>query len=204
MDGNAPRATDVGSDGKQEVGMSAGEERPDTTGSARPDDPADNEPQASEISGQVIIDPGNPFDFEEVEIAELIGELEAAEPRAEFVAHFRDETEYGGALIEVLHVWTSVEDFVNQNWQTVGLISVVVNWLRKRWKRDKDENPARPRPRSAVIYDQDQRCVFDITIDLPDGEPVPRRGEGARHGHRRPSGGRRKGGESYDQGDDQG
>jgi hypothetical protein len=164
-----------------------------------PNDPAYKQSEACEITtGQVIIDPGNPFDFEEAEIAELIQELQEADPDAEFVAHFREEPEFGGGLIEVLHVWTSVEDFVNQNWETIGVVATVVNWLRKRWQRDKAANPERPRPRSALIYDQEQRRVFSINIDLPAGEPLAEPVDNARHGHRRPTGARRKGSEIYD------
>jgi GNAT superfamily N-acetyltransferase len=200
MGRNPPRAADAGCDGNEEAGVSADGEQIDVgETAAASDDPATKQSEAGEIiTGQVIIDPGNPFDFEEEEIAELIQELQASEPDAEVLAHFREETEYGGALMEVLHVWTSVADFVNQNWETIGIVATVVNWLRKRWQRDKAANPERPRPRSALIYDQEQRLVFSIVIDLPTGEPVVEQVDSARHGHRRPTGGRRKGSEIYD------
>lgn len=52
----------------------------------------------------VIVDPGNPYDFTQAEIDELVDELQQAEPDAEIVSHFRDETEYGGGIVELLHV----------------------------------------------------------------------------------------------------
>ena len=86
---------------------------------------------------EVIIDPANPFDFDEDEIDDLIRELHEVEPEAQIVAHFREETEYGGALMEVLHVWIVGRDFVNNNWETIALVAGAVNWLRKRWRQDK-------------------------------------------------------------------
>lgn len=147
----------------------------------------------------VIIDPANPFDFDEDEIDDLIRELRQVEPDAEIVAHFRDETEYGGALMEVLHIWVVGRDFVNNNWETITLVGCAVNWLRKRWQQDEEANPERPRPRSVLVYDQDERRIFSILIDLPAGGPTAESVENARHGHRRPEGARRKGPEAYDQ-----
>lgn len=174
------------------------EQSADNESAPVPNDRATAQSQATVIVGDVIIDPGNPFDFEEAELAELIEQLQAVEPGAEFAAHFREETEYGGAFTEVLHVWTSVDDFVNQNWQTIALIAMVVRWLRERWKRDRAADPKRPRPRSARVYDREQRQAFEIFIDLPHGEPVARPIDNPRHSHNRPAGARRKGSEIYD------
>ena len=49
-----------------------------------------------------------------------------------------------------------------------------------------------------LVYDQEERRIFSILIDLPDGEPIAESVENARHGHRRPAGARRKGQEVYD------
>jgi len=147
----------------------------------------------------VIIDPGNPFDFDEDEMNELIQEIQEVEPDAKIVAHFREETEYGGALMEVLHIWIVGRDFVNTNWETMALVAGTVNWLRKRWQRDKRVNSQHPRPRSALVYDQEERPIFSIRIDLPDGEPIAESIENVRHSHRRPAGARRKDREIYDQ-----
>jgi hypothetical protein len=148
---------------------------------------------------EVIIDPANPFDFDQDEIDQLIEELREAQPNAEIVAHFRDETEYGGALMEVLHIWVIGREFVNTNWETMVIVTGAVNWLRKRWLLDKETSPERPRPRSALVYDQEERRIFSILIDLPNGEPITESVESAPHSHRRPEGARSKQPEIHDQ-----
>ena len=147
---------------------------------------------------QVIIDPANPFDFDEAEIAELVQDLQQLQPDAEIVAHFRDETEYGGALMEVLHVWVVGRDFIDENWPAIALIAGAVKWLRKRWRSDKEANPEHPRPRSILVYDEEERLRFSIRIDQPDGEPITESVDRARHSHRRPTGAKPKSRDAYD------
>lgn len=160
----------------------------------------ENPPEASEDlhPREVIIDPGNPYDFTQKEIDELVEELQQAEPDAEIVSHFRDETEYGGGIVELLHVWVELKSagiefrhLINQDWPSIAFLATAVCWLRKRWQRDKDQS-RHPRPRQLRVYDQEARRIIHINIDLPDGEPRVLLDEEDRHHHDKPAGARRR------------
>lgn len=146
----------------------------------------------------VTVDPGNPYDFTQAEIDELVDELQHAEPDAEIVSHFRDETEYGGGISELVHFWLDLKGagiefrhLINEDWPTIAVVATGVRWLRKRWNRDKAET-RRPRPRQLRVYDQEARRLIQIDIDLPDGEPKILLDGTDRHHHEKPVGARRR------------
>jgi hypothetical protein len=147
---------------------------------------------------EILVDPGNPYDFSQEEIDKLVDELRRAEPDAEILSHFRDETEYGGGITELVHLWIQLKDagiefrhLVNEDWPSIAFIATAVGWLRKRWKNDKDKNPL-PRPRQLRVYDQEARRIVQVDIDLPDGEPKVRMDDSDRHHHDKPVGARRR------------
>lgn len=157
--------------------------------SPRPETPDDLHPR------EVIVDPGNPYDFTQAEI----DELQQAEPNAEIVSHFRDETEYGGGIAELVHIWLELRGaglefrhLFNQDWPSIVVVATGIRWLRKRWNKDKAKRP-RPRPRQLGVYDQEARRLIQIDIDLPHGEPKVLLDETDRHHHDKPVGARKPG-----------
>jgi hypothetical protein len=153
-----------------------------------------------------MVDPGNPHDFTQAEIDELVEELQQAEPDAEVVSHFRDETEYGGGIAELIHLWVELKGagiefrhLVNEGWPSIAFVATAVAWLRKRWRKDTDQSP-RPRPRQLRVYDQESRRLIQIDIDLPDGEPKALLGDADRHHHDKPVSARRRNPDPKDNG----
>lgn len=114
----------------------------------------------------IIVKPGNPHDFSGEELDDLRRHLAQKVPDADVVVESRDERGYGVTLYEVVQVVADIRgaggDYV---------IAAVVLWMRRRWKRDKQQGRA-PRPRSVIILDSEGNKIRSYDIDEPDGEAV--------------------------------
>ncbi len=116
------------------------------------------------------IQPGNPNDFTEEELGDLlksVDDLNGAKVRL----GKRDERGYGVTFYEVIQV---VADIRAAGGDVVlgALLHCIVTWLKRRWQCDRDEHSgAPPRPRSIVLLDSKGNKIRTINIDEPDGEP---------------------------------
>lgn len=114
----------------------------------------------------ILVKPGNPHDFSSEELDDLRQHLAREAPEADVVVESRDERGYGVTLYEVVQVIADVRgaggDYV---------IAAVILWMRRRWKRDKEQGK-RPRPRSIIILDPEGNRLRSYDIDEPEGEAV--------------------------------
>lgn len=117
------------------------------------------------------VKPGNPYDFSAEELDDLRQHLAREAPGADVVVESRDERGYGVTLYEVVQVVADVRgaggDYV---------IAAVILWMRRRWKRDKQQGMA-PRPRSIIVVDSEGNKLRSYDIDEPDGEAVEANGD---------------------------
>jgi hypothetical protein len=119
---------------------------------------------------RLILEPGNPHDFEAHELEELAAELHAQTRKGVDVA-LRAERGYGGPLHEVLHVWIPWKAL--EGAAAAQVVNLLVSWLKKRWKKDDAQHPGQARPRSLLVWTTNGRCSSVIVVDYgEDGEPA--------------------------------
>lgn len=116
---------------------------------------------------RIILEPGNPFDFDDDALDELARELHAASGKATVVAR-RPEHGYGVTFNEVLHVWVVWNNLGGP--YAVGLVLAVRKWAVKRWKADRAAHPDQPRPRSVTIWGANGKPLKSIKVDLGEGD----------------------------------
>jgi len=122
------------------------------------------------IKPLVTIEPANPFDLQDDELAPLLVELGQQDVRVSVVR--RPETGYGVTWWEVINVWVDISEVLGGTVAALDLLRIIVEWTRRRWQRDKDDRPdAVPRPRSVILYGPDGRAIKSVLIDEPHGEP---------------------------------
>ena len=134
---------------------------------------------------RVLIDPANPNDFTVAELDELGRMIDASADRVQAVPVFREEEGAGGGLWEALLLWFEVSGGLVSTAVIGKAIYTALGWLEERWKTDRAANP-NPRPRSLTVYDQEDRVIRLVTIDLPTGDLVDEDPATARFGHPRP------------------
>lgn len=122
----------------------------------------------------LLLDPANPHDFDPGELEQLALDLEVDAPGLTAVAVRRPEEGYGGPLMEILHVWQEYSGDIGAIATTAAGTRWLIKQLQSRWLRDRDEHPEPERPRARVfnLYDDNDKLVRSVVIDLPDGEPV--------------------------------
>src|ERR1035441_6424428 len=121
----------------------------------------------------ILLDPANPNDFDESELAELAEMLRSDVPGVDAVPALREEEGYGGPLGEVVYLWLLWASFLNTIdpvWKTIEIADAAVGWARARWRRDHETNGDRARSRTIVLCDKHGRVIESVRIDLPDGE----------------------------------
>jgi hypothetical protein len=121
---------------------------------------------------QLILDPTNPLDFTEPELAELAAMLAAEPGVGEVDVHVREETGYGGPLPEVLIIWMGAGGFSASTLAIWTLLEKVGKVLQGRWKREAEacQPDEKPRDRCASFVDTDGNPLLSIRIKAPDGE----------------------------------
>lgn len=125
----------------------------------------------TDVDHAIVIEPGNPHDFDATELAELAAQVSAAAGARPVRVSQRPEHGYGVTLQEVLYVWDLMTNTAGELALDLAPFVAVVAWAKKRWNRDRDEHD-QPRPRSVTLFGPDGRPIKQIKIDLPDGEPV--------------------------------
>jgi len=119
---------------------------------------------------RIILEPANPFDFEDGSLEELGEELREETGKPTEVVR-RPEHGYGVIFNEVLHVWLV--------WNTYGgpaataAVAAITGWAKRRWKQDREKNPERPRTRSVIFWGADGKPLKSITVEMGEGdEPI--------------------------------
>jgi hypothetical protein len=116
---------------------------------------------------EIIIEAGNPFDFDEKHLVPLIAEVQA-ETGLPTRAAFRKEEAYGVSLYEVIFVW------IPKGYALARVLQPIIKFARNRFRRDKEQHPESPRPRSITILGPDGRPLKSVVIRSPDAEPEER------------------------------
>lgn len=122
---------------------------------------------------KVMLEPGNPFDFDDDELDELADQIRRLEPGDIVNVAKRPEHGYGVTLIEVLNLYLEISGAAGTVWGTIKAVRKSVEWLQQRWRKDSKDNPdERPRPRSLLVYDENGKLIGSVRIDEPNGEAV--------------------------------
>jgi len=116
---------------------------------------------------EIIIEPGNPFDFDAEDFGPLLAEIQAA-TGVPTRAAFRKEEAYGVSLYEVIFVW------IPQGVAVAKALQPIIKFARKRFRREKEQHPESPRPRSITILGPDGRPLKSVVIRSSDEEPEDR------------------------------
>lgn len=122
----------------------------------------------------IIIRPGNPYDFTADELSELLTLLRSDQASESIEVELLTERGYGVSPWEIIEIIGAIGGAA----ETVKLSAVMVHrataWARERWQKDRSEHPNEPpRPRGVrLIYGPDGSVLRAISIDLPDGEPT--------------------------------
>lgn len=145
----------------------------------------DNSNSASTI---VFLEPGNPHDFTEAELADLVACVREADPAHDVQLHVRDEIGYGVSYHEVLHIWAVYKEISGDIADTAGMIlpfAAAVKWMQARWKSDRESDASdTPRPRSVSLVDERGNIIESVEINLPTGDAVDTTGKPRPHGDR--------------------
>lgn len=120
----------------------------------------------------LIIEPGNPFEYSEEELHDLVTSVESEVADDVIVStYLRREDGYGVTLYEVIAVWDLAAQVVGNTAIIGGPFYAAARWAQKRWHNDKKENPdERPAPRSVSLYGPDGTEIRSVIIDEPDGD----------------------------------
>jgi hypothetical protein len=122
---------------------------------------------------KVILDPGNPFDFDDDELNDLADQIRRLEPDDIVTVAKRPEHGYGVTLIEVLNLYLDIAGAAGTVLGTIKAVRQSVEWLQQRWRKDSEDNPEQgPRPRSLCVYDENGKLLGRVRIDEPNGEAV--------------------------------
>ena len=133
------------------------------------------------MSPHYILEPGNPYDFSQSELEGLRAEIEAQFDDARVELARRPERGYGVTLHEVLAVWDLATDIVGDVTTVAGPIGLIVSWMRRRSRKERDEHPdSQPRPRTIEILGPDGRVLKTVVIEDPDAEPHVEHGDDKR------------------------
>jgi hypothetical protein len=121
------------------------------------------------MDDEVLVEPGNPFDFERADLDELAEALaKATEAPARVVV--RDEIGYGVTGGEVLHVWLPDTDVILN---VAILVAHLKDWAKDRWRREREEHPADPaRSHYVDLLGPDGRAISRIEVDDSVGRVV--------------------------------
>jgi hypothetical protein len=121
---------------------------------------------------QVILEPGNPHDFDQKELDELSKRLQE-EHDVDVRTAFRPERGYGVTFHEVINVFVNVSEAASSIAGGVAVLKTVVTWAQNRWRKDRDNDPrSKPRPRVVMLYDGTGKLLKRVTVDSPSGEPT--------------------------------
>jgi hypothetical protein len=123
---------------------------------------------------EVLIRPANPYDYTAEELEELAGLIRDADPDLVVSIDGRSERGYGVTPWEVVEVVATVGGAAGALQMTAQGFRAAVAWARRRWVKDRSDHPTEPpRPRSVrLLYGPDGSVLSQISIDLPDGEPL--------------------------------
>jgi hypothetical protein len=119
-----------------------------------------------------VIEPGNSYDFLPADLFELERTIKEADPAVTVEVVFPEERGYGTTLHEVLRIWTEVKDSGEAIATTVTGVKLAIEFMRRRWLKDRDEHAGElPRPRDVIIFGPDGMPLESVKIDLPEGDP---------------------------------
>jgi hypothetical protein len=119
------------------------------------------------VSDDILLEPGNPFDFDRADLEELAASLSQLTDTPARVA-IRDERGYGVTAMEVLHVWLPDADaLVN----AAMLLSHLTNWAKDRQHRERRDHPDEPvRTRYVDLLGPDGTAISRVEI----ADSIPR------------------------------
>lgn len=127
---------------------------------------------------KIVVEPGDPFDFDDDELHELADRIRRSEPGGIVDVAKRPEHGYGVTLIEVLNLYLEIYGATGTAWGTIKAVRGSVEWLQQRWRKDSEDNPEeRPRPRSLRVYDENGKLIGRVWIEEPNGEAVEDNGD---------------------------
>jgi hypothetical protein len=121
------------------------------------------------VGDEILIEPGNPFDFDRGDLEELAAILgQIAETPTRVV--MREERGYGVTAGEVLHVWLPEAETVAD---VAMLLGRLVDWARERLRREHEGHPGEPaRSHYVDILGPDGKAISRVEIDDTVGRVV--------------------------------
>jgi hypothetical protein len=112
----------------------------------------------------VVIEPGNPLDFEQEELEQLATWIKK-EHGVEIRTASRPERGYGVTFHEVIHIFVDVGGAAGGIAGGLAVLSTAVKWAQNRWRRDRDQHPgSKPRPRTITLYDSQGRPLKRLFV----------------------------------------
>lgn len=121
----------------------------------------------------ILLEPGNPSDFDDKELQVLVDQLQTPAGTVTVRIHRRPERGYGVSLFEVLHVYLEVAGAAGTVWSSGEIVHKVISFMKSRWQKEKARNPRElTRPRSVNFYDEFGRLLARYNIDEPEGDAV--------------------------------
>jgi hypothetical protein len=137
------------------------------------------------VPDDLLIVPGNPYDFDADDLESLRAELEEEFKGLKVAVAPPPVRGYGVTLHEVISVWNVAVDvagdFTTLSTAVGGPIALIVAWMRRRARREREEHPnAPPRPRSVELLGRDGEVIKTVVIDDPDKDPRIEEGGGKR------------------------
>jgi len=126
---------------------------------------------------EIKIRPSNPYDFSPEELSELAEEIRQEDPTVEVEVDSLPEQGYGVTPVEVIAIITATGGSVAAVKETAKAAQTAINWMRKRWQKDKEKAVGPPRRRTVrILYGPDGDELKSVTIDEPDGSPEEQSG----------------------------
>jgi hypothetical protein len=116
---------------------------------------------------KIILEPGNPFDFDDRDLEGLADELRVESGKPTVVVR-RAEHGYGVSFHEVLHLWVVWNNLGGP--EATAVVAAVTGWAIRRWKSDRVQHPNQPRPRSVIIWGSNEKPLKSITVDALDAD----------------------------------
>lgn len=119
-------------------------------------------------SPEIIVEPGNPYDFLLEDLEQLAGRLNDATSFPTRIA-LRAEEGYGVSLHEVIYVWVLLP---LESAAIAKALDVALDWARERLRGDQHAHAdSTPRPRSVIVLGPNGRPLMNVVIRDPDAEP---------------------------------
>src|SRR4051794_13622779 len=97
---------------------------------------------------ELIVRPGNPFDFDDGELEGLATKIRESDPSVAVTVSVETERGYGVTPVEVIELVAATTSAAGGLTAAVRALKVTVDWARDRWRRDRHQHPTAPRPRS--------------------------------------------------------